>query len=138
MDPYSRRIDLAGSDERLIGAAARRESRRRLGWSLFGAALVLTAVVVYFKLRPDRPVPEDGRRRVVVRCAACGFSGATRVPVESIFPVECPRCSKPSAAEAWQCRSCRAVFVPPSLNETVRCPTCRTDNVGTATAPAGP
>jgi predicted Zn-ribbon and HTH transcriptional regulator len=130
-----RGVGHASAEEVSVGAYARRQFRRRVLLGVFGAALIIGAIMLYEVRRPPTLGEPGDRYPVRVRCASCGYTATLRVPFDQTFPMRCPKCGQVACQELWQCRECGHQFVPEQTGTILRCPECGSERVGSAATP---
>lgn len=132
LEAYRRGLDSTG--EVRVGAYARRQRRRRALLALFGAALIVGAVGLYWALCPKAEETEE-TYPVKVECISCDYSGTLEVPFGQTFPLTCPVCGEKGCKELWKCRACAHQFLPEPSTGEKQCPACGSQSVGTAAVP---
>jgi DNA-directed RNA polymerase subunit RPC12/RpoP len=135
------RAVMNGTGDVSVGAYARVQRRKRILVGLAGVALIGGAVLVHTVLRPREANVAGGPLPVLVRCVAegCGYEGVMPVPRgQAESEIVCPKCMQHSCRKVWQCRNCGAQFVPKRGAPDIRCPKCRSRQVGAAYEPAQP
>lgn len=98
-----------------------------------GLALIVSALALYFALRPTTRSRIDGYE-ILLRCTACAHEARTQVPFSLSLPTICPKCNQKTFAAVWHCRNCQNRFTPPPTPGPVKCPRCRSTEVGSAAA----
>jgi DNA-directed RNA polymerase subunit RPC12/RpoP len=112
----------------LVGAAARRQRRRRVALGLVGVALIAAAGVLYAFLNQRETGPQPPG--VLVRCTLCAQESKLPADPQRVYPTVCPNCGKITARTLWECRRCNFRFVLMDPVTTARCPQCGSDAVG--------
>lgn len=118
-----------------IGAYARRQQRRRVLVGLLGAGLIAGACWIGWRFWPHG-ISVNDEYSVLVECSKCGQRSLTRVAFRQSFPIECPKCGAPKATPVFQCRNCGAQFTSFQKTAQVRCPKCKSNDVGSPLAVA--
>lgn len=129
---------LRGRREVAIGARARRIRAVRALAALAGLALIAGSWLLYRSLAAFAGPERDQTVTLVLRCVECGAeSVATIRAADASRVAECPRCHARAAYKLWQCRTCGERFLPPAPGDgdAIRCPKCRSTQIGTASPP---
>lgn len=130
-----RKLEESVAREVRVGAAARKDRRQRIWIALAGLALISSAAILYWQLRPDRDRLAR-RYPVELRCLACGAEQSRDVSYAQSFPVTCTACGEFAARPLWRCRACDARFQPERLTTEIECPQCGSRRVGASIDPA--
>lgn len=133
---FRSRAEGRGSEEIRIGAYARAQRRRRIWFGAFGLAMMLVALIVYLSLRPARSSASEPL--MSLKCAACGVVSQEHVAPADLFPRQCAACGRKAVRTLWTCRQCNETFLPSATAGAIRCPKCRSDDVGSASAASRP
>jgi Zn finger protein HypA/HybF involved in hydrogenase expression len=133
LEAYRRGLDATG--EVRVGAYARRQRRRRALLASIGLVLIAGAVGLYSALAPEAETAEQ-TYPVSVQCVSCRYTGTLEVPFkQTTFPLKCPQCGERACKQVWKCRACDHEFLPGTGDEPIRCPACRSSEVGSAAVP---
>ncbi len=127
------RTAFEGTGDVFVGASGRIWLRKRILLGLAGLALIGAAAWLLVMLRPPDVVDLARTHPVVVQCLTCGDRHMARVDdTQTRFPLKCSKCGKRACQKMWECRDCELQFMPTDLGETVVCPHCGSERVGSA------